>query len=80
MQGPALSPHGEGSWTDPGWPQWGGLQMSLGFQTTYGRVFYDRWGTADHWPAWAQLLTGTQAVRRLHSYGSWPSTRLPCGV
>ena len=54
--------------------------MDLGFQTTYGRVFYDRWDTADNWPVWAQLLTATRAVRILDSYGSWPQTRIPCGI
>lgn len=54
--------------------------MDLGFQTRYGPVFYRRWGTADLWPVWAQLLTGTRAVRALDSYGSWPLTRLRCGI
>ena len=80
MQGYTVGGNGEGSWTDHNAPQWGGLQMDLGFQMSYGRVFYNRWGTADNWPVWAQLLAGTQAVRSLHSYGSWPNTRIPCGL
>lgn len=82
----------EGSWKDPGYPFWGGLQMNRDFQKTYGwlRVakhtphehkiyFLDKWGTADHWPIWAQLLAG------LHGYFSrgwspWPNTARYCGL
>ena len=80
VQGSPVGGNGEGSWTDHNAPQWGGLQMDYGFQTHWGDVFYRRWGTADNWPVWAQLLTATQAVRHLHSYHSWPETRLRCGI
>jgi hypothetical protein len=84
--------HYEGSWSDPGYPYWGGLQMDLSFQQTYGwlRVakhtryvhkiyFLNMWGTADHWPVWAQLVAG------LHGYFSrgwapWPHTARSCGL
>lgn len=84
--------HYEGSWTDSYSPYWGGLQMDLNFQKAYGwlRVakhtryvhkiyFLDKWGTADHWPKWAQLVAG------LHGYFSrgwnpWPTTARYCGL
>jgi hypothetical protein len=84
--------HYEGSWTDPGSPYWGGLQMDLSFQRTYGWIrvakhtpnahkiyFLDKWGTADRWPVWAQLVAG------LHGYFSrgwdpWPNTARYCGL
>jgi hypothetical protein len=82
----------EGSWSDPNSPYWGGLQMDLSFQTTYGWIrvakhtprvhkirFIDKWGTAEHWPVWAQLVAG------LHGYfsrgwGPWPNTARYCGL
>ena len=38
----------EGAWNDPNPPYYGGLQMDLGFQRTYGRGLLARKGTADH--------------------------------
>ena len=34
-----------------------------GFQGLYGADFIARWGTADHWPAWAQLQVAVRAYR-----------------
>lgn len=69
----------EGSWSDPGSPYWGGLQMDLSFQETYGPEFLRRWGTADHWPVWAQLQAG---VRGYNARGWWPwkNTAHMCGL
>lgn len=79
----------EGSWTDSGSPYWGGLQMDLSFQKTYGWLrrgpnhvkwyFINKWGTADRWPRWAQVLAG------IHAYWSrrwdpWPNTARYCGL
>ena|SRR5215471_9600897 len=69
----------EGSWWDPYSPYWGGLQMDRNFMQAYGSEFYRRWGTADHWPPWAQLVAGVRAVL-VRGYGPWPRTRLYCGV
>lgn len=69
----------EGSWTDPNPPYWGGLQMDLSFQTTYGPEFYRRWGTADHWPVWAQI-TAARRARAVRGYGPWPNTAALCGL
>lgn len=71
--------HWEGSWTDPGGPYWGGLQMDLSFQQAYGPEFFKRWGTADHWPVWAQLVAGARAVA-VRGFNPWPNSRLRCGV
>jgi hypothetical protein len=79
----------EGSWTDPDGPYWGGLQQDLSFQKTYGwlrvgkdrhkKYFLNMWGTADHWPVWAQIVSG------IHGYFSrgwapWPNTAHSCGL
>jgi hypothetical protein len=40
--------HFEGSWKDPDAPYYGGLQMDLSFQRTYGRELLRRKGTANH--------------------------------
>ncbi len=59
---------------------YGGLQMDLGFQRTYGADFARRWGTADNWPAWAQLLTAVRAYRSGRGFGPWPNTSRACGL
>jgi hypothetical protein len=69
----------EGRWDDPYSPYWGGLQMDLTFQQTYGPSFLRRWGTADHWPPWAQLTAGVRAVL-VRGYSPWPVSRTYCGV
>lgn len=68
---------GEGSWFSPGA---GGLGMYNAFQETYGSQYVAMYGTADHWPVSAQLHAAYNAVRINGSYGSWPNTRLPCGL
>jgi len=78
----------EGSWSDAnsgGAGHYGGLQMDLGFQGTYGSEFLRRWGTADRWPVYAQLLA---AERAFHGYGGhgprgfrpWPNTARDCDL
>jgi hypothetical protein len=69
----------EGSWADPGSPYWGGLQMDLGFQQTYGGWLLRHKGTADHWSPLEQIWV---AVRASHSRGfsPWPNTARDCGV
>lgn len=77
----------EGDWADHGAPYWGGLQMDMSFQKTYGWLrhngvkwyFVKKWGTADHWPKWAQVVAG------IHAYFSrrwdpWPNTAHSCGL
>jgi hypothetical protein len=71
--------HYEGSWTDSGGPYWGGLQMDLGFQETYGAWLLRHKGTADHWSPLEQIWV---AVRASHTRGfsPWPNTAHYCGV
>lgn len=69
----------EGSWADSGSPYWGGLQMDLSFQQTYGGWLLRHKGTADHWSPLEQIWA---AVRASHSRGfsPWPSTARDCGL
>lgn len=64
---------------------YGGLQMDTGFQRTYGSEHMAKWGTADHWPVWAQLQAAERAYHGYHGFGGrgfspWPNTRRMCGV
>ena len=69
----------EGSWADSGSPYWGGLQMDLSFQQTYGGWLLRHKGTADHWSPLEQIWV---AVRASHSRGfsAWPNTARDCGL
>jgi hypothetical protein len=69
----------EASWYDHGWPYWGGLQMDRNFMKAYGRKFYYRWGTADHWPIWAQLQAGARGYHA-RGWNPWPNTARLCGL
>lgn len=70
---------GEGSWSDPGSPYWGGLQMDISFQKAYGSHMLRTEGTADNWTPVQQLRAGIKAV--LHrGYEPWPSTARNCGL
>lgn len=71
--------HYEGSWTDSGSPYWGGLQMDLSFQETYGGWLLRHKGTADHWSPLEQIWV---AVRASHTRGfsPWPNTARYCGM
>jgi hypothetical protein len=75
----------EGSWTDPDAPYYGGLQMDWGFMSAYGYMivhgtkisFMRLWGTADHWPIWAQLQAGRNGYRA-RGWFPWPNTAHFC--
>lgn len=71
---------GEGSWSDHGAPYWGGLQMDVSFMRTYGSALVQRLGTADRWPAGAQLAVAEVAYYSGRGYGPWPNTRRACGL
>jgi hypothetical protein len=71
----------EGSWTArTGNGYYGGLQMDLGFQATYGADFAARWGTADRWPVWAQVAAAVRAYESGRGFGPWPRTSVVCGL
>ena len=76
----------EGSWTsDTGNKYYGGLQMDLGFQKTYGAEFLALWGTANNWPIEAQIVAAHRAKvgyggYGARGYGPWPKTGPACGL
>ena len=72
--------HGyEGSWTDPNSPYYGGLQMDLEFQDTYGHDLLRAKGTADHWTPLEQMWVAERAYRTRGFY-PWPNTARYCGL
>jgi len=71
--------HYEGSWTDPNSPYYGGLQMDVEFQQTYGYDLYRAKGTADHWTPLEQMWVAERAYRT-RGYWPWPNTARYCGL
>jgi hypothetical protein len=71
--------HYEGSWTDSGGPYWGGLQMDLSFQETYGSWLLRHKGTADHWSPLEQIWVAVRAWR-VRGFSPWPNTARYCGM
>jgi hypothetical protein len=71
--------HYEGSWTDSGSPYWGGLQMNLSFQATYGGWLLRHKGTANHWSPLEQIWVAVRASRA-RGFSPWPNTAFYCGV
>jgi Transglycosylase-like domain len=71
--------HYEGSWNDSGSPYYGGLQMNIGFQATYGGWLLRTKGTADHWTPLEQIWVAEKAVRSRGFY-PWPLTARYCGL
>ncbi len=69
----------EGSWRDSGSPYWGGLQMDLSFQATYGRWLLRHKGTADHWSPLEQIWVAVRASR-VRGFSPWPNTARYCGM
>jgi hypothetical protein len=71
----------EGAWdSNTGNGYYGGLQMDAGFMSNYGPGFFARWGTADHWPVWAQLEAGARAHASGRGFWPWPNTARACGL
>jgi hypothetical protein len=70
----------EGSWRDPNAPYYGGLQMDLGFQSTYGRPLLRRKGTADHWTPLEQMWVAEHAFASGRGFYPWPNTARWCGL
>ena len=71
--------HYEGSWTDPSSPYYGGLQMDLEFQATYGPELLRAKGTADHWTPLEQMWVAEHAYRT-RGFWPWPNTARYCGL
>ena len=73
--------HHEGKWTsNTGNGYYGGLQMNIKFQLTFGSAFFGRWGTADNWPIWAQVLVARRAYTNGLGFTPWPNTSRACGL
>jgi hypothetical protein len=70
----------EGAWNDPNPPYYGGLQMDLGFQRTYGGALLARKGTADHWTPLEQMWVAERAFRAGRGFFAWPNTARACGL
>jgi hypothetical protein len=70
----------EGPWNDPNPPYYGGLQMDLSFQRTYGRHLLRRKGTADKWTPLEQIWVAERAYRSGRGFYPWPNTARYCGL
>jgi hypothetical protein len=69
----------EGSWSDAGGPYYGGLQMNLGFQATYGGWLLRTKGTANNWTPLEQIWVAEKAFNSRGFY-PWPNTARFCGL
>jgi len=70
----------EGSWTDPNSPYYGGLQMDISFQLTYGPGLLRRKGTANHWAPHEQMWIAERALKAGRGFYPWPLTAGRCGL
>jgi hypothetical protein len=69
----------EGAWDDAGGPYYGGLQMDLEFQSTYGRELLRTKGTADKWTPLEQMWIAERA-QTTRGFWPWPNTARYCGL
>ena len=70
----------EGAWNDPNPPYYGGLQMDLSFQRTYGPRLLRRKGTADNWTPLEQMWVAERAYSSGRGFYPWPNTARYCGL
>ena len=70
----------EAAWNNPYAPYYGGLQMDLGFQRTYGARLLARKGTADRWTPLEQMWVAERALRSGRGFAAWPNTARVCGL
>lgn len=70
----------EGAWNDANSPYYGGLQMDLGFQRTYGAYLLRNKGTADRWSPLEQMWVAERAYRAGRGFYPWPNTARACGL
>jgi len=71
--------HYEGSWQDSGSPYYGGLQMDLSFQRSYGYHFLASKGPANNWTPIEQMIVAEIAFNSRGFY-PWPNTARYCGL
>ncbi len=71
----------EGGWKDDtGNGYYGGLQMDLEFQQTYGPELLRRKRTADHWTPLEQIWVAERAYESGRGFYPWPNTARYCGL
>ena len=58
----------------------GGLQMDIDFQRTYGRELLRRKGTANKWTPVEQMWVAERAYRSGRGFYPWPNTARYCGL
>jgi hypothetical protein len=58
----------------------GGLQMNLSFQRTYGPELLRKKGTANRWTALEQIWVAERAYRSGRGFYPWPNTARYCGL
>jgi len=86
LRGPAhrsawLCIHGyEGAWSDGGSPYYGGLQMDISFQASYGGALLATKGTAENWTPLEQMWVAERAYRSGRGFYPWPNTARACGL
>jgi hypothetical protein len=71
---------GQGWATRTGNGYYGGLQMDLSFQRTYGPELLHRKGTADKWTPIEQMWVAERAYRSGRGFYPWPNTARYCGL
>lgn len=59
---------------------YGGLQMDISFQRTYGQELLRRKGTANRWTAAEQMWVAERAHRSGRGFYPWPNTARSCGL
>ena len=72
-------PH-QGWATRTGNGYYGGLQMDIAFQRTYGPELLRRKGTADRWTWVEQVWVAERAYRSGRGFYPWPNTARYCGL
>jgi hypothetical protein len=70
----------EGGWRLIDGPYYGGLQMNMEFQQTYGPDLLRRKGTANHWTPLEQIWVAERAYRSGRGFYPWPNTARSCGL
>jgi hypothetical protein len=72
---------GEGAWTSAtGNGYYGGLQMDISFQRTYGWYLLRTKGTANRWSPLEQIWVAEKARRSGRGFHPWPNTARRCGL
>lgn len=72
---------GEGAWNaHTGNGYYGGLQMDISFQRSYGGYLLRSKGTADRWSPYEQMWVAERAYRSGRGFYPWPNTARACGL